>query len=144
MSDPFSIVAGVLGIIAPALDTTKHLLDDLKKISEAPATVKTLRQDNGFVETTLESLKTVSEQEWIALGTTIIQQSQTVIKSCTKSCTEFRGDLKVWTRHSNEDDISLRDRTSIGIFRQNRIKAMSEQLQKYRTALNIVVSTATL
>lgn len=144
MADPFSIVAGVFGIIVPALDTTRHLLDDLKKISEAPAIVNDLSQDIGFVETTLESLKTVSEQEWIALGTTLIEQSRTAIESCTKSCAEFRTELQRWTRHSNEGDISWRDRASIGIFQRDQIKVMSRQLQKYRTTLNLVVSTATL
>lgn len=144
MSDPFSIVAGVFGIIAPALDTTKHLLDDLKNISEAPAIVSTLSQDIGFVETSLESLKGVNEQEWIALGTTVVEQSRTAIKSCTKSCTDFRADLQRWTRHSHESEMSRRDRVSIGIFRQNHIRAMSERLQKYRTTLNLVVSIAAL
>lgn len=94
MADPFSIVAGVFGIIVPSLDATRHLLDNLKKISEAPAIVHDLSQDIGFVETTLDSLKTVSGQEWIALGTPVIEQSRTAIESCTKSCTEFRTDLQ--------------------------------------------------
>lgn len=144
MAEPFSIAAGVVGILVPALNTTRNLLDDLKKISEAPAIVSSLSQEIGFVETSLESLKGVNEQEWIALGTTVVEQSQTAIESCTKSCTEFRADLQRWTRHSNEGEISRRDRASIGIFQRDHIKAMSERLQKCQTTLNLVVTTATL
>ncbi|KAH8742292.1 hypothetical protein F5883DRAFT_80395 [Diaporthe sp. PMI_573] len=144
MADPFSIAAGVVGVVVPALHATRLLLDDIQKISEAPSTVETLGQDVGFVEATLKSLETVSEPQWTTLGPTVVKQSSNAITCCTKSCTEFRTDLQRWTRHSNEGDISWRDRASLGLFRQNQIKAMSEQLQKYRTTLNLVVSIATL
>lgn len=144
MADPLSIAAGLVGIVVPALHATRLLLDDLQKISEAPSTVETLRQDVGFLEATLKSLETVSQPEWTALGATVAQQSSIAITCCTKSCIEFRTDLQRWTRHSDEGDISWRDRASLGLFRQNQIKAMSEQLQKYRASLNLVVSTATL
>ncbi|KAF3768255.1 hypothetical protein M406DRAFT_326835 [Cryphonectria parasitica EP155] len=126
MADPFSIAAGAFGIIVPALHATRLLLDDLQKISEAPSTME------------------ISPPQWAALGATVVEQSKNAITSCTKSCTEFRTDLQRWTRHSNEGDISWRDRASLDLFRQNQIKAMSDQLQKYRTTLNLVVSTAIL
>lgn len=144
MADPFSIAAGVVGVVIPALHATRLLLDDLQKISEAPSALETLGQDVGFVEATLKSLQTVSEPQWTAIGTTVVEQSSQAITCCTKSCTEFRTDLQRWTRHSHEGDISWWDRASLGLFRQDQIKAMSEQLQKYRTTLNLVVSTATL
>lgn len=144
MADPFSIATGVVGIVIPALHATRLLLDDLRKISEAPSTVKALRDDVGFVEGTLESLKAVSQPQWTALGTTVAEQSEHAIASCTASCTEFRADLQRWTRHSTGGDISWRDKASLGFFRESQIKAMSEQLQKYRATLTLVISTATL
>lgn len=144
MADPLSIAAGVVGVVIPALHATRLLLDDIQKISEAPSTIESLGQDVGFVEATLKSLETVSEPQWTALGATVFEQSKNAIACCTKSCTEFRTDLQRWTRHSDEGNISRRDRASLGLFRQNQIKAMSEQLQKYRTTLNLVISTAIL
>lgn len=144
MADPLSITTGVVGIVVPALHAARLLIDDLHNISEAPATVETLCQDVGFLEATLASLETVTPPQWAALGPSVVEQSKNAITSCTKSCTEFRTDLQRWTRHSVKGDISWRDRTSLGLFRQNQIKAMSEQLQKYRTTLDLLISTAIL
>ena len=49
MADPFSITAGIAGIAAPALHGTRILLDDLRKISDAPALVKALEGDISLV-----------------------------------------------------------------------------------------------
>lgn len=144
MADPFSITTGVVGIVVPALHATRLLLDDLRKISDAPSTVEALREDVGFVEATLESLKAAGQPQWTALGATVAEQSEHAITSCTASCTKFRADLQRWTRHSTGSDISWRDRAGLGFFRESQIKAMSEQLQKYRATLTLVVSTATL
>ncbi|KAH7010789.1 uncharacterized protein B0I36DRAFT_257120 [Microdochium trichocladiopsis] len=99
MADPFSITAGVIGIVAPALHTTRLLLNDLRKISEAPSVVSALCEDVSFVEGTLESLAAVSEQQWRALGVVVAKQSEHAIAACTTSCAEFRTDLQRWTRH---------------------------------------------
>jgi hypothetical protein len=144
MADPFSITVGVIGIITPALHATRLLLEDLRKITEAPATVRALGQDVSFVEGTLESLAAVSQPQWTALGETVAAQSKNAITACTTSCTEFRKDLQRWTRHSTDGGMAWRDRVSLGLFRENQIKAMSGQLEKYRTTLNIIISTATL
>lgn len=144
MADPLSITAGVIGITVPALHATRLLLNDLRKISEAPSAVGALCEDVSFVEGTLESLEAVSQQQWTALGVTVTEQSKHAITACTASCTEFRNDLQRWTRHSTEHGFSWRDRFSLGFFRENQIKAMSEQLQKYRTTLTLLISTATL
>ena len=45
MADPFSIGAGVVGIIVPALDGTRLLLDDLQCIIDAPRAIETLKED---------------------------------------------------------------------------------------------------
>ncbi|KXJ84590.1 hypothetical protein Micbo1qcDRAFT_170126 [Microdochium bolleyi] len=129
MADPFGITTGVVGIVVPALHATRLLLDDLRKISDAPSTVEALREDVGFVEATLESLKAAGQPQWTALGGTVAEQSEHAITSCTASCT---------------NDISWRDRAGLGFFRESQIKAMSEQLQKYRATLTLVISTATL
>ncbi|KAH7010825.1 uncharacterized protein B0I36DRAFT_400738, partial [Microdochium trichocladiopsis] len=69
--DPLSVIAGVIGIVAPALHVTRLLLNDLRKISEAPSVVSALCEDVSFIEGMLESLEAVSQQQWTALGMTV-------------------------------------------------------------------------
>jgi hypothetical protein len=40
--DPLSITASVVGIVMPALDGTRLLLDDLQQLKDAPKVVKRL------------------------------------------------------------------------------------------------------
>jgi hypothetical protein len=125
-------------ILVTALHAARLLLDDLRKISEAPSTVVTLTRDVGSVEVTLKSLLAVSGPQWIALGETVVEKSREVITSCTKSCTDFRTDLEKWTHNSSEGGISLRDRAGLYIYPQNQIQAMSEEVRNYSTTLELV------
>ncbi|KAK7928765.1 hypothetical protein PG985_005763 [Apiospora marii] len=120
MADPVSIALGAAGILAPALHWTRLLVEDLRKISDAPSTLKTLHEDVRSVEAALQSLNVISPPQWEALGAAVFEQ------------------------HSNEGSISTRDRLSLGFVRQDQVKSMFEQLQKYLIALNLIISTATL
>jgi hypothetical protein len=42
MSDPFSIAAGVVSIVVPALHGTRLLLGDLQQLKDTPKTIKRL------------------------------------------------------------------------------------------------------
>ena len=143
MADPFSIAAGVIGVLAPSLHLIRLLRDDLRNISDASSTVKTLGQDVDSVEAALKSLSGISQAQWTALGPDVVKQSTGAIQDCTKTCEKFRADLQRWTRHSTTT-ISLRDRVKLGFFRQSEIKSLSQQLQKHQIALNLMISTANL
>ncbi|KAI1302223.1 hypothetical protein F5Y03DRAFT_212701 [Xylaria venustula] len=144
MPEPFSIAAGVVGILAPAVHWTRLLLLDLQNILDAPVVVKSLEGDFQLIETTLHSLEAITEQQWAALGASVIEQSTITITTCTESCKNFRANLQEWTRHSDEGKLSWRDRTNVGFLKQSQIRAMSEKLHGYQLSLNLVISTATL
>ncbi|OTA82916.1 hypothetical protein M434DRAFT_84320 [Hypoxylon sp. CO27-5] len=144
MGDPFSIAAGVVGILAPTVHYTRVLLDDLQNIFDAPEVVEDLKGDLRSVHLTLESLRAVKEAEWAAASPSTLEQSKMIITSCKDSCTKLKADLDRWTRHSSSGRLSWQDRAIVGFWKQSRIKSMSKQLQKYQIALNLVASTATL
>jgi hypothetical protein len=144
MAEPLSVAASVVGITVPALHGTRLLLDDLQQLKDAPKTIKRLTEDVQSVETALKLLQGVEEKEWNLLGTTIAQESKTTISSCRLACEQFRPELQRWARHSEDGKLTLRDRTSIGFFKQNHVKAMSEQLQNCKLTVNNIVSIATL
>ncbi|KAI0968710.1 hypothetical protein F4678DRAFT_464324 [Xylaria arbuscula] len=144
MVDPLSTAASVVGIVVPALHGIRLLLDDLEKLSDAPETVKNLKGEIRLVEATIQSFLTITEPQWQALGTSIVEQSKTTLISCQESCEKFTAGLVGWTRHSGDGKLSWRDRALVGFFKQKRIEAMSAQLHKYQGSLNLVASTATL
>ena len=100
MADPLSITAGVVGIIAPALHTTRLLLQDLQQLKDAPKTIKRLGEDVQSVDTALKLLQSVEEREWGLLGAGVAKQSETTISSNTQVYNLFRAELKKWTGHS--------------------------------------------
>ncbi|KAJ3569925.1 hypothetical protein NPX13_g5914 [Xylaria arbuscula] len=144
MADPLSTAASVVGIVVPALHGIRLLLDDLEKLSDVPETVKSLEGEIRLVEATIQSFLTITEPQWQALGTSIVEQSKTTLITCKESCEKFKADLLGWTRHSRDGKLSWQDRARVGFLKQNRIEAMSVQLRGYQGSLSLVASTATL
>jgi len=109
MADPLSITASVVGLIVPALHTTRLLLDDVEKLRDAPKTVKRLVDDVQSVDMALKSLRGIEDKEWESLGTSVAEQSKTTISTCTQACELFRTDLQRWTQHSDEGKLAWQD-----------------------------------
>ena len=144
MADPLSVTAGIVGIAVPALHGTRLLLNDLESIREAPKTIQRLTDDVRAVEGTLSLIQGIDDREWAHLGTAIAGQSETTIDSCKKACDVFRTDLQRWTKHSNDGTLTWQDRTVVGFFKKDQIKAISEQLQNCKLTIGNVVGVATL
>ena len=144
MADPLSITASIVGIIVPALHGTRLLLEDLQQLKDAPKAVKRLVEDVQSVDTALKLLQSVEEREWGLLGADVAKQSKTTISSSTQACNLFRADLQKWTRHSEDGKLAWVDRANVGFFRKDQVKAMSEQLQSCKLAINLMVGVATL
>ncbi|KAK3368302.1 hypothetical protein B0H63DRAFT_497666 [Podospora didyma] len=88
--DPFSITAGVVGIVAPTLH-----VKELQNIADAPGAVKSLTNDLQSVGLALAS-------------------SKAVMTSCKTSCERFRTSLDRWTRDSIDGTLTWRDRATLG------------------------------
>ena len=144
MADPLSITASVVGIVVPALHATRLLLEDLQQLKDAPKTVKCLVDDVRSVDTALELLQSVEKREWNLLGTGVAEKAETAITSSMQACNLFRADLKKWTGHSEDGKLAWVDRANVGFFKKGQVKAMSEQLQSCKLAINLIVSIATL
>lgn len=144
MADPLNVTASVVGIVVPALYATRLLLTDLQELKDAPETVKCLAEDVQSVNTTLGLLQSVEEREWNLLGAEVAKQLKTTISSSTQACTLFRADLQKWTRHSEDGKLAWLDRANMGFFKKDQVNAMSEQLQSYKLAINLIVGVITL
>lgn len=142
--DPLSVTAAVVGIAAPTAHGIRLLIEDIRKIVDAPETLNSLSKDLLSVDQALASLQAVSDAQWKSLGEAVVNQSKATTTACGESCDRFRADLSRWTRHSEDGKLSLRDRAMVGFFKQGCVKSMSEQLQHCKITLTLVVSTATL
>lgn len=142
--DPLSVTAAVVGIAAPTSHGIRLLIEDIRKIVDAPETLNSLSKDLLSVDQALASLQAVSDAQWKSLGEAVVNQSKATTTACGESCDRFRADLSRWTRHSEDGKLSLRDRAMVGFFKQGCVKSMSEQLQHCKITLTLVVSTATL
>lgn len=144
MADPLSATASVVSIALPALHGMRLLLDDIQKIVDAPKAVATLKEDLRSVDTVLEALKVVDSSEWESLGQEVVDGSEFAISTCAKACDTFRNDLKSWTKHSKNGNLSWRDRANVGFLKQQRMKSLCEQLQNCKIVIGTTVSVATL
>lgn len=144
MADPFSIAVGVVGIVVPALHGTRVLINDVKRIANAPETIQALRVDLDSTVLALESLKAIPEPEWQSLGLALAEQSKNAVKTCGSACDIFRNDLQRWTRRSRDGELSWRDRANVGFFKERQIQAMSEHLQSCKLACSSVAGMGTL
>ena len=142
--DPFSITAGVVGIVAPTLHCVRLLIQDLQNIADAPDAVKALTGDLQSVGLALASVQAVTDPQWVSLGEAVTAQSKAAITSCKISCERFKTSLDRWTRHSTDGTLSWRDRATLGVFRQGHVKSISDQLQSCNITLTSIASIATL
>jgi hypothetical protein len=144
MADPFSVTAGVIGIVVPALHGVRLLLEDLQQLRDASKTVKRLTENVQAVDTALQLLKGVEEREWKLLGEDVAQESKVTISSCTQACNSFRANLQQWTRHSSDGKLVMQDRAKVALLKKGEINTMVEQLANCKLTINTVVSIATL
>lgn len=142
--DPLSITAAVVGITAPVVHSIRLLSEDIQKIVDAPDALDLLRKDLLSVDQSLASLQAISDTQWKSLGETVVSQSTAATTSCGESCDRFRTALSRWTRHSEDEELSLRDRAMVDFFKQGYVKSMSGQLRHCKTTLISVVCIATL
>lgn len=144
MPEPFSIATGTVGIVVAVLHVTRKLTDDVKSIIDAPAAIQALRDDLQATVLALESLKDILETEWQSLGPTVAEQANHAMKAWGSACDIFRSDLQRWTRRSRSGELSWRDRTHVGFWKERQIKAMSEHLQSCKLACTSVATMGTL
>lgn len=142
--DPFSITAGVVGITAPVLQCVQHLRNNIQAIIDAPTEITSLGEELQVIEQGIAAIQKVSDAQWKSLGDGVVTQFKNGMKHCKRCCSKFQATIDHWTRRGKDGKFSLRDRTVIGLFRQNQIKSTASQLQNCKATLISIVSIATL
>lgn len=144
MADPFSTFAGVAGVAALALEATKSLINDIKAIRDAPATVKKLERDLDALTGVLQSLETCTKDSLKHLGTDATAALAASLENCKSSCEGFQTKLKRWMKHSTADHMHWMDRVRIGIIADKNVETLSKQLLQCKLTSSVAISTMTL
>ena len=142
MSDPLSVTAGVVGIVAFALQSCQLLSRSISDIRDAPKDLQSIRSDLQVVEPLLRQLDV--ELQGNASPLVLSHEIELVVKNCGGACDQFNEALKGWTRHSTAERTTWRDSTIIGLFRQGDIKTLKGHLEVCKNSLSVTLSAASL
>ena len=144
MTDSLSIVANVIDVVVSILHETKFLLNDLQRLKNASKIVGRLKKNEHSVEMTFIIFQIVKNQKWQLFDTIIVEESKKTITICTKTCEQFKINLRQWTRHSKHEKLTMKNRANVEFFKQKQIKTMSEQLRNCKFIINFIVSITIL
>ncbi|KAI9656948.1 MAG: hypothetical protein M1831_004496 [Alyxoria varia] len=141
MVEPFSTVAGAIGVADVALSSIKQLYDLLESIRGAHQAINATQQELDVVQETLASLKSALDTR--SAAEINIAAFETVVRSCADDCDQFRQRLVSWTSHSSEEKISLRDRVQVGFLSQRKITAFIRRLKNRKQTIMFVLACDT-
>ncbi|KAJ5902103.1 hypothetical protein N7495_002631 [Penicillium taxi] len=144
MAELLSVSASILGVVVPTMHGIRVLLADLKQLKDAPENLKALKHDIHSVESAVASVRAIEDGEWDTLGPEVSNNAKSTVQMIGTACSTFRNDLQNWTRHSQGQSLSWRDRSTFGFWKQSHIKSMKGQLQNCQATITNVVSIATL
>jgi len=132
--------SAIVGLIVPAVQIVKLLIEDIDKIVHIKGVIKDLRDELEVIQQNLESLESISNTDnWKLLATGIQRQAETVVKSCRAACDSCRKDVQRWTQNNSSFELSILDRFNI-FLREHKIKAMTARMQACRDAFTCIQS----
>lgn len=142
--EPFSLLAGSLGIISAVSQSVKLLVHDINTIKNAPDVFADLKDQLTATEAIFVTLENACRMNQLESLTPDAKVSlQLSMKHCQTACEKFRTKLARWTKHSN-DGIHWWDRVRVGLFAEATVEALCEQLNRGRSTMTAAVGTANL
>ena len=144
MTDPFTTVATVAGVVGLTLQAIKSLHDDVQAIKDAPAAVDTLKQDLDAVAGVLQTIQGSTEGSLQHLSTDANAALAAALNNCKSACETFQAKLRRWMRHSTDQHMHWWDRVRVGILAEKNVETLSKQLLQCKVTLNTAIGTMTL
>lgn len=146
--DPFSLAVGALGITEVSISSFKHICRLIKGLARTEKEVHEIRIHLNEIVETLEVLRFLEDTEpdiSAALATDLRRAGvASAVNKCGVACDTFARKLEEWTRRSNPDRFSWRDRFSIGVWNREKIKAFHNQVLDCRSRVEFAIQTAQL
>ncbi|RSL61319.1 hypothetical protein CEP53_005152 [Fusarium sp. AF-6] len=140
MADPLSVTASVVGIVAAAVQGVQLLSNTIDRIRNAPEAVRSIQDEVQQLKPILIQLESAINEgrSGLILGPEI----KLALENCHRVSTKFSESLNHWMRHSTDNQMSKIDSAKIGIFRQDQIRTLKEQLNGCTKILSVTLDTA--
>ncbi|PVH98434.1 hypothetical protein DM02DRAFT_630233 [Periconia macrospinosa] len=144
--DPFSIVAGAVGITVFATESIKQLHSLIDGLSEAQDEVTDIASSLVNIERLLAALGqlVISDESTFAKEYLRKAGVTEAVNKCGDVCNEFNRSLTKWTKHSSAARLSLRDRLSVGVWNREKIRTLRMQLQSGEATVHFAITSTQL
>jgi hypothetical protein len=146
--DPFSITIGAIGIADIAITRIVDLHTLVGRLADAREDLQDISSGLEAIQAPLRSLEACHiPDDAIATAAKADLEEAGVAQAvtrCADACEAFRKSLQKWTRHSTENQMSLRDRLSVGVWNQEKIKTFRTQVQSCQALVHFAVTSAQL
>ncbi|KAI1169618.1 hypothetical protein F4777DRAFT_202128 [Nemania sp. FL0916] len=141
--DPFSIVAGTIGITDATVSSITRLHDFISGLAEAEEVVQDIASNLDGIRRPLASLNELDMPDGAMndLNKTGVVES---VNRCGDACANFNKSLEKWTKHSSNTNMSLRDRFSVGVWNKEKIRTFRMQVQSCQDNVQLAVASTQL
>jgi hypothetical protein len=144
MSDPFSISAGIVGIVTATAHVIRKTIDLIDKIEDAPSLVCQIRSELDHTEPVIRSLeKRLESSVETVVWAQLFEESKLskALDTTRTVCENFASALRKWTRHSPPGNkLSLRDGFAIAIH-GSKIAQLMKQLNSCKLTVTMALTS---
>lgn len=106
-----------------------------------------IRQQLDNIRRPLDTLQTLvlDTDECMAARQTLVQMGLgTAVNDCGKACEAFDRRLKKWTKHSDNDILTLQDKWSIGVWNRERMQTFRTRIESCQRTVHFAISSTQL
>ena len=145
--DPLSITMAAIGITETAITGVSILRSKIHDLRDAPDDVNNIRARLDEVHTSLQALRsiTIADPATKSACTEILRTTgmARTVNDCGNACETFSKKLQRWTKHSTENQMSLRDRISIAN-NKTKICTLLTRVETCQKTVHFAVSSTQL
>lgn len=147
--DPFSISMAAVGITGTAIsgmNTLRGTFTGLRDVQEDLDAMRLQLENTRQPLDTLQSLVLSPDEAYNATSKEILAKTgmADAVNDCGKACEDFNKRLQKWTRHSTEDELSLRDKMSIGLWNKERVRTFRTRIETCQRTVHLAISSTQL
>jgi len=138
MADPVSVAAGIVGLTAFAIQSSKVLYDTIESIKNNSRSVRELKEELNSLSGVLHSL-----EETLAVAEIDFSALQTPLRRCGRLCEEFSVLIKKCSQHGDPGKFSIRDFIAI-TYKGRDITELRSLIAAYKSTIAIALADANM
>lgn len=147
--DPFSVSIAAIGITGTAVNSISSLRDTIAGLKDAQKDVDDIRVQLDNIRSPLETLQSLvsdTDEEMSLVSKQVFAKTRTAdaVNECGKACETFQKKLLKWTKHSDNDKLSLRDQISVALWNRERVRTFRTRVETCQRMVHFAMSSTQL